>query len=103
VAKARQVSLARLAGTPWTRNVQVPAQWIRQELRGDRTVLEPVDAALDAGLLSVRGADRTLRLALSVADLAGHQTPTHEDIEQALALRTGRSTRVTTLTHGGAR
>ena len=40
------------------------------------------------GTLSLRGADRVLRLAWTVADLAGHAAPTRADVGAGLALRT---------------
>jgi magnesium chelatase family protein len=90
VAAARAVARARLAGTPWTLNSQVPGSWFRERLRGRGAVLQQIDDALDAGLLTLRGADRVLRLAFTVADLADGREPVPADIGLALTLRTGR-------------
>ena len=46
-----------------------------------------IDRALDHGMLTLRGYDRTLRLAWSSADLAGRSSPTAEDVDLALTLR----------------
>ena len=90
VAAAREAARARLAGTPWTINAEVPGTWLRELLRARWSVMRDVDKALDAGTLSLRGADRVLRLAYTVADLAGRTEPTASDVGQALLLRTGR-------------
>ncbi len=42
---------------------------------------------MDRGVLSMRGADRVLRLAWTVADLAGHERPDDTDLARALVLR----------------
>jgi len=51
-------------------------------------LLSDLDRALDRGWLSLRGADRVLRIAWTVADLAGRFAPNREDVGTALALRT---------------
>jgi magnesium chelatase family protein len=50
-------------------------------------VRAPLDAALERGLLSLRGHDRVLRLAWTVADLAGLDRPGRREVGTALALR----------------
>lgn len=66
----------------------MPGTWLRDRLGPDPGLLTDVDAALDRGTLSLRGADRVLRLAWTVADLAGHAAPTRADVGAGLALRT---------------
>lgn len=44
--------------------------------------------ALDRGDLTLRGVDRVLRLAWTLADLAARPAPTAVDLGSALALRT---------------
>ena len=88
VAAARETASARLAGTPWRTNAEVPGTWLRDRLGPDPGLLTDVDTALDRGTLSLRGADRVLRLAWTVADLAGHAAPTRADVGAGLALRT---------------
>jgi magnesium chelatase family protein len=90
VRAARAAARERLAGTPWTLNAQVPGAWLRERLRGRWDVLRPVDDALDAGRLSLRGADRVLRLAFTIADLHGRGEPVQSDVGLALTMRTGR-------------
>lgn len=88
VAAARDRAAARLAGTPWRVNGEVPGDWWRS---GDRRlpslVRQPLDQALERGTLSMRGYDRTLRLAWTVADLAGLSRPGRRELGAALALR----------------
>ncbi len=89
VAAARAAQAERLARTPWQVNAHVPGGWIRDRLGADRTLLRDVDRALDTGSLSLRGADRVLRIAWTVADLAGRAAPNNDDVGTALLLRTG--------------
>ncbi|MCL2595211.1 MAG: YifB family Mg chelatase-like AAA ATPase [Promicromonosporaceae bacterium] len=92
VAVAREAARARLAGTPWTTNAQVSGTWLRERIRSRWEIMREVDLALDAGTISLRGADRVLRVAHTIADLAGRGEPTAADIGQALLLRNGRLT-----------
>jgi magnesium chelatase family protein len=86
VATARQVARRRLAGTPWTTNAEVPGPWLRAHTT---TARDPhLEAALDSGVLSLRGVDRVLRVAWTLADLAGRGEPGPTEIGQALLLRT---------------
>ena len=49
--------------------------------------MAPLKTALDRGLLSIRGVDRTLRVAWTLADLAGRTSPGLEDVTTALSFR----------------
>ncbi len=88
VRSARDAQAARLRSTPWRTNAEVPGGWLRARLGADRSVVGDLDRALDRGLLSLRGVDRVLRVAWTLADLAGRDAPTRADVGQALALRT---------------
>jgi magnesium chelatase family protein len=55
-------------------------------------VLRPARNILEQGSLSARGFDRVLRLAWTMADLAGRTVPNSEDVAEALYFRTGRET-----------
>ena len=88
VAAARGAQAERLAGTPWRTNAQVPGHWIRSALGADRALMTDLDRALDRGLLSLRGVDRVLRVAWTLADLAGRTAPGRSEIGQGLLLRT---------------
>jgi magnesium chelatase family protein len=52
-------------------------------------VLQPAEAYLQRGEISARGLDRVLRLAWTVADLAGRGCPNVGDVAEALYFRTG--------------
>ncbi|WP_022899747.1 YifB family Mg chelatase-like AAA ATPase [Humibacter albus] len=90
VQGARESAAARLAGTPWMINAQVPGSWLREKARafppGTTAVL---DRALERGAITMRGYDRSLRVAWSIADLAGRDRPAAEDVSAALFLRKG--------------
>lgn len=88
VGQARARQHARLQRTPWRLNADVPGPWLRERMTDVRGVLAVLDRALDAGTLSLRGVDRVLRLAWTVADLAGRDQPDRDDVGRALALRT---------------
>ena len=88
VAQARLAAAARLAGTPWRLNGEVPGRVLRGMLGRGGGVLADVDRALDRGMISLRGADRVLRIAWTIADLGGRDRPGREDVGRALALRT---------------
>ncbi len=54
-------------------------------------VLQPAEAYLQRGEISARGFDRVLRLAWTIADLAGRNCPETGDVAEALYFRTGSS------------
>jgi magnesium chelatase family protein len=88
VAGARGAQTERLAGTVWRTNAEVPGGWLRARLGPDRRLVGELDRALDRGLLSLRGVDRVLRVAWTLADLAGRGAPVRSDVGEALVLRT---------------
>ena len=85
VAEARRRASARWTGTPWRTNAEVPGSSLRARGVPGQAELE---RALDRGLLSLRGADRVLRVAWTLADLAGSPSPSRAHVTAALALRT---------------
>lgn len=90
VMLARERAAHRLANTPWTVNSEVRGDWLRgPHARLDSTDTAIIDHALTRGALTMRGYDRTLRLAWSIADLAGKDRPGRSELAQALALRGG--------------
>ena len=90
VAAARQRAAQRLAGTPWHANGQVPAAELLRRWPLPRTTTAPAEAAVDSGLLTGRGYGRVLRLAWTLADLAGAARPGPEHVGHALGYRLGR-------------
>ncbi len=94
VAEARDRARARWGCTGWPTNALVPGRTLRSSRwRPPRQAARSVERALDLGLLSARGYIRVLRLAWTVADLAGHQVPDAGDVAEALFYRTGRAGR----------
>lgn len=89
VAEARQRAARHLAETPWRLMSEVPGSWIRSAASGtDPGLVGRLMGALDRGELSLRGVDRVLRLAWTLAFLAGRDAPAPTDLGAALALRT---------------
>jgi magnesium chelatase family protein len=88
VAGARAAAGERLRGTPWRTGGEVPGGWLRERLGADSLLLTDLDRALDRGTLSMRGVDRVLRVAWTLADLAGRAAPGRDDVGRALLLRT---------------
>ena len=88
VLAAREAQRERLLARGWHTNAEVPGAHMRTLLGADRVLLRDLDRALDRGLITLRGADRVLRVAWTLADLAGRTAPSGQDISGALALRT---------------
>lgn len=87
VLEARERSKHRWRGTPWHLNSQVPGRHMRQAGTIPDHYLQTLDRSVDEGLVSLRGADRILRLAWSVADFRAHDKPDAADFAFALDLR----------------
>ncbi|MCU1438089.1 MAG: ATP-binding protein [Naasia sp.] len=88
VEAARARSAGRLAGTGWRTNAEVSGTVLRSAgWRLDRAVLAPIDIALERGVLSMRGYDRVLRIAWTLADLDGVDRPGADQVGRALLLR----------------
>ncbi|MFS0794077.1 YifB family Mg chelatase-like AAA ATPase [Microbacterium sp. 1P10AE] len=89
VASARERAAQRWSETPWRRNADVPGTWLRGNAAPEPDVLRPLDTALRRGTLTLRGYDRLLRVAWTVADIAGHDRLRSDDVGRALFLRQG--------------
>lgn len=90
VQLARASSMERLKLTPWFSNAKVPGPYLRKQLRLPPKTTSSLDQALDRGHLTMRGYDRCLRVAWSLADLAGQSSPDSQLIAQAIYLRGGQ-------------
>ena len=88
VVAARAAQADRLAATSWRTNGEVPGGWLRERLGPDRSLMGDLDRALDRGTLSLRGVDRVLRVAWTLADLGGRTAPGRSEVGRALLLRT---------------
>ncbi|MEU6555464.1 YifB family Mg chelatase-like AAA ATPase [Streptomyces sp. NPDC046915] len=89
VRAARERTAARLAGTPWRTNSEVPGRELRSRWQAASGAMDEAERNLERGVLTARGIDRVLRVAWTVADLAGHDRPDAADVALALQLRTG--------------
>ncbi|AOW92371.1 hypothetical protein BFN03_05660 [Rhodococcus sp. WMMA185] len=87
VAEARAAASARWCEYGWRTNAEVPGPALRQKFRLSRPALAPVERALRKGLITARGADRALRVAWTVSDLAGLDMPGPDQVMTALGFR----------------
>jgi len=87
VLEARERAARRYVGTPWRVNADVPGPVVRRRFGLDAEARAPLDLALSRGMVSARGADRVVRVAWTVADLAGRDRPTRADVAAALLHR----------------
>jgi magnesium chelatase family protein len=88
VLQARDRQRRRLAGSGWQTNSEVSGTYLRRHLPLPDG-LHAVDEAVDRGRLSARGVDKVLRLAWTIADLAGRDVPGRDELDIALAMRRG--------------
>jgi magnesium chelatase family protein len=86
VKEARERTRHRLHNSPWHVNAHVPASYLLSHLKPAIDGQELLDQyhRKSGGL---RGAHRILRVAWSIADLAGHRVPDRSDIAMAIHLR----------------
>ncbi|MBB1252346.1 YifB family Mg chelatase-like AAA ATPase [Streptomyces sp. OF3] len=91
VASARERAAARLTGTPWRTNSEVPGHELRTRWPLPAGALTDAEDDMERGFLTARGLDRVLRVAWTLADLAGRDRPERRDVAAALELRTGIS------------
>ncbi len=84
-ARARQRS--NLSGTPWTCNAQMPGALARRHARLTEAAEAVLSLAVDSLVLSGRGFDRALKVARTIADLAGEERIQVEHMREALSYR----------------
>ena len=89
VAAARERSAARLAGTPWRLNAEIPGSALRQAFPPAAGSLKPLERAIELGQISARGADQIVRVAWSLADLAAKSQPGSDELNPAIELWLG--------------
>lgn len=87
VAAAREAAAERWQPHGIRTNAEVSGALLRRRFRPDSTAMAPLRTALDRGLVSIRGVDRTLRVAWTLADLAGRATPGIDEVTAALSFR----------------
>ena len=89
VQAARQRAAARLGHTPWRANAEIPGSELRRAFVPGPGALRPLERALELGEISARGVDRVIRVAWTLADLAGVGRPTIDQTSYALGLWLG--------------
>ena len=89
VAAARERCAARLAGTPWRVNAEVPGTALRRAFPPKAGALTSLDRAMELGQVSARGADKIVRVAWSLADLGGKDKPGPDQVNLAIGLWLG--------------
>ena len=86
VVLARERSAQRFVGLPWQVNARIPMGELRRSWRPDAGGADLL-TDLDRRAPNLRGPDRILRMAWSIADLAGRDRPGRDEIGVAMALR----------------
>jgi magnesium chelatase family protein len=89
VLQARERSARRLRGTPWRLNGEVPGSELRRTWPPAPGSLAVLERSLERGLVTARGVVKIVRVAWTVADLAGRPRPTGDDCDAALGLWLG--------------
>jgi len=89
VLAARERAAGRLRGTPWRLNAEVPGSELRRTWPPAPGALRVVERSLERGQISARGIVKVIRVAWTVADLAGRPRPTRDDCATALGLWLG--------------
>jgi magnesium chelatase family protein len=89
VIQARERAAHRLRGTPWRLNAEVPGSELRRTWPPAPGSLTTVERSLDRGQISARGVFKVIRVAWTIADLAGRPCPTRDDCNSALGLWLG--------------
>ncbi len=87
VEAARAAARERWAADGWLTNAEVPGAALRRRYRLSREALRPLELFLRDGRITARGADRTLRVSWSLADLRGLTVPTESEVCEALSFR----------------
>ena len=94
VKSARQRQARRLSGMGWRTNGEIPGPALRRHLPLPLGH-ELLDDAVAKGRLSARGVDKVVRLAWTIADLAGVDRPARTHLRTALAMRRGETLEAT--------
>ncbi len=89
VAAARDRAAGRLSGTPWRLNAEIPGSELRRTWPPAPGSLAVVERSLERGQISARGVVKVIRVAWTIADLAGRPCPTKDECHAALGLWLG--------------
>jgi magnesium chelatase family protein len=89
VVAARERASARLAGTPWRLNAEVPGSELRRDWRPAHGALGTLEHALERGQITARGVAKVIRVAWTIADLTARPRPGPDECDEALCLWLG--------------
>lgn len=87
VSAARAAAAQRWAPHGFTTNAEVSGAVLRRHFALGAAAMAPLKSALDRGLISNRGLDRSLRVAWTLCDLAGRTAPGSDEVAVALSFR----------------
>ena len=91
VDKARRRATDRWHRYGWRTNAQAPGPILRREFALPHKVTALLDRVLNTGAVTARGADRCLRVAWTLADLAEADRPESDHVAAALEFRDRRA------------
>jgi magnesium chelatase family protein len=89
VRQARDRAARRYMGTTWRLNARVPGAELRRNHPVKPGALLWLDRAMESGQVSARGADKVMRVAWTLADLAGKPQPGSDEMTTAIGLWLG--------------
>lgn len=89
VRHARAIAEERFLGRGFALNSQIPARDLRSDFKPDRIAMAFLHDELDRERLTARGLHKVIRLSWTLADLAGRNQPTLDEVTQAYTLREG--------------
>ena len=87
VSAARAAAADRWRPHGFTTNAEVSGAVLRRHFPLGASAMAPLKTALDRGLISNRGLDRSLRVAWTLSDLAGRTAPGSDEVSVALSFR----------------
>ncbi|WP_216208812.1 YifB family Mg chelatase-like AAA ATPase [Amycolatopsis aidingensis] len=91
VLRARERAALRWSEHGWRTNAEVPGPVLRREYALPAKVTALLDTGLRRGSVTARGADRCLRIAWTLSDLAGTERPDADHVASALEFRDRRA------------
>jgi len=89
VRSARLIARDRFEGRGFELNSAIPARELRNDFKPDRLAMNFLHDELDHERLTARGLHKVIRLSWTLADLAGRNQPTLQDVTNAYELREG--------------
>lgn len=87
VLHARERAVQRWHDHGWRNNAEVPGPVLHRDFALPTEATALLERALQRGAITARGADRSLRVAWTLADIAGDERPGRDHVAAALELR----------------